>query len=332
VQCYNQHHDRDALKPWLRRAIQAAIKEYHSYWMVEPALDVKSGLSRYRPVGEGIPPETEASHFTHIIQPFAQKLGISVNEYIDGYNEKTIHEPELDEYFLHDRGVRESGHDTTYRLDMKCADLATVDLNSLLYKYESDIATAIEQVFGDELWLDDEFDLTPWPITAEAYAEGATREKSTSRKQTSAEWKARLEKRRDAMNELCWNEGQGMYFDYDCKAEKQTRYESVTTLFPLWAGCASEAQAFRLVDAALPKFEVAGGLVSGTEESRGIISIDRPNRQWGESGSTCCRGWLLIFPDYPFAWPPHQIMAWVGLERYGLDVHASRLAYRWVYM
>ena len=34
---------------------------------------------------------------------------------------------------------------------------------------------------------------------------------------------------------------------------------------------------------ALPKFEVAGGLVSGTEESRGIISLDRPNRQWGES-------------------------------------------------
>jgi alpha,alpha-trehalase len=183
---------------------------------------------------------------------------------------------------MHDRGVRESGHDTSYRLDRKCADLATVDLNSLLYKYESDIATAIEQVFGDELELDDEFDLTPWPITAEAYAPGAPRERSTSRKQTSAEWKARLEKRKEAMNELCWNEGQGMYFDYDCKAEKQTRYESVTTLFPLWAGCASEAQAFRLVDSALPKFEVAGGLVSGTEESRGIISLDRPNRQWGE--------------------------------------------------
>lgn len=32
---------------------------------------------------------------------------------------------------------------------------------------------------------------------------------------------------------------------------------------------------------ALPKFEVAGGLVSGTEESRGVISLDRPNRQWG---------------------------------------------------
>lgn len=136
LQYYNQLSDQQKIehKPWLKRAIQAAIKEYHMYWMVEPALDIKSGLSRYRPGGRGIPPETEASHFTHMLQPYADKLGISVNEYIDGYNDGSIPEPELDEYFLHDRGVRESGHDTSYRLEKKCADLATIDLNSLLYK------------------------------------------------------------------------------------------------------------------------------------------------------------------------------------------------------
>lgn len=32
----------------------------------------------------------------------------------------------------------------------------------------------------------------------------------------------------------------------------------------------------------LRKFEVQGGLVAGTEDSRGKISLDRPNRQWGE--------------------------------------------------
>lgn len=136
LQVYNQldRKQKDEHKEWLKRAIRAAIKEYHMYWMVEPSLDTVSGLSRYRPAGQGIPPETEASHFTHVLQPYATKLGISVNEYIDGYNERTILEPELDEYFLHDRGVRESGHDTSYRLEKKCADLATVDLNSLLYK------------------------------------------------------------------------------------------------------------------------------------------------------------------------------------------------------
>lgn len=30
----------------------------------------------------------------------------------------------------------------------------------------------------------------------------------------------------------------------------------------------------------MKKFEVLGGLASGTEESRGKISLDRPNRQW----------------------------------------------------
>lgn len=30
--------------------------------------------------------------------------------------------------------------------------------------------------------------------------------------------------------------------------------------------------------------------------------------------------------------PPHQIMTWVGLERYGYLEEAQRLAYRWLYM
>lgn len=119
---------------WLKRAMRAAIKEYHTYWMSEPSLDIVTGLSRYRPAGQGIPPETEATHFTHIIQPFAEKHGISVLEFIDLYNDRELLEPDLDEYFMHDRGVRESGHDTTYRFEKRCANLATIDLNALLFK------------------------------------------------------------------------------------------------------------------------------------------------------------------------------------------------------
>ena len=40
------------------------------------------------------------------------------------------------------RAVRESGHDTTYRFEKICGNLGTIDLNSLLYKYEVDIAAA----------------------------------------------------------------------------------------------------------------------------------------------------------------------------------------------
>lgn len=182
-------------------------------------------------------------------------------------------------------------------------------------QYEIDIAQAIQYIFDDHLEMDEEFDLSPWPITPEAFA-SSERVSSTSAPMTSAIWHERAEKRKAMMDALCWNDGMGMYYDYDTKAKKQARYESVTTLWPLWAGCASEEQAIKLVRNALPKFEVAGGLVSGTEESRGVISLDRPNRQW----------------DYPYAWPPHQIMAWVGLERYGFLDDSARLAYRWIYM
>lgn len=101
-------------KAWLRNVIASAIHEYHSVWMSEPRLDTVSGLSRFRPDGLGIPPETEASHFTHILQPYADKHRISVNEFIQSYDDGVIKEPELDTYFLHDRAVRESGHDTTW--------------------------------------------------------------------------------------------------------------------------------------------------------------------------------------------------------------------------
>ena len=70
--------------------------------------------------------------------------------------------------------------------------------------------------------------------------------------------------------------------------------------YTLWAGVASPHQAALLVENALPKFECVGGLVMGTEESRGEIGLDRPSRQW----------------DYPYGWAPIQMLAWDGLIRY----------------
>jgi len=115
LQVYSRLEPSEAAenKTWLKGVIQSAIHEYHSVWMAEPRLDPTSGLSRFRPDGLGIPPETEASHFTHILQPYADKHGISVNEFIQQYDDGDLKEPDLDTYFMHDRAVRESGHDTT---------------------------------------------------------------------------------------------------------------------------------------------------------------------------------------------------------------------------
>lgn len=301
LQIYNHtSHESDALD-FLRCLTQAAIKEYYNVWMAPPRYDSNSGLSRYRPDGKGVPPETEATHFVHIITPYAKKLNLSFSDYVKGYNEGTILEPELDEYFLHDRAVRESGHDTSYRLEGVAANLATVDLNSLLYKYESDIAGIIRTYFRDCLTISPDFQTEANRI--DGY-------------ETSSVWDRRARMRKARMDKYMWNEKEGMYFDYDTVKKQRTEYESATTFWTMWAGLASPKQAAGLVLKGLPRFEEFGGLVSGTEKSRGEIHIDRPNRQW----------------DYPFGWAPQQILAWRGLLKYGYAEDAHRLAYKWLYM
>ena len=296
-----KNKDDPASLEFLRLAILAAIKEYYTVWMSEPRYDAFTGLSRYRPGGIGVPPETEASHFDHLIGPYAAKLGISFDDYVKGYNSGDIQEPELDEYFLHDRAVRESGHDTSYRLEGVAANLATVDLNSCLYKYETDIANCIRLYFDQRLPIPPEFQ---------------TPENRVDAVEVSAVWDRRAKKRKMAMDKFLWNSSKNMYFDYDTVKKRRTTYECATTFWPMWAGVSSPVQAAGLVLHALPKFESYGGLLSGTEKSRGKISVSRPNRQW----------------DYPYGWAPQQMLAWGGLIRYGYHDVAEVLAYKWVFM
>lgn len=292
-------HEPEALE-FLRTSILAAMKEYHSVWMAEPRLDPITYLSRYRPEGLGVPPETEATHFTHILEPYAKKNNMTFEEFVQAYNTGAVKESELDEYFLHDRAVRESGHDTSYRLEKVCANLATIDLNSLLYKYEKDIANVIRTFFNDKLLVPDEY-------CAGEMKPGV---------QSSSVWERRAKRRKAAIDKYLWNPEKGMYFDYNTVKKEQCTYESATTFWAMWAGVCTPQQAQRLVATAIPKFEAAGGLLSGTEESRGAVGLDRPNRQW----------------DYPYGWAPQQMLAWTGLMRYGYQEDAERLAYKWLFM
>lgn len=301
LRVYDKIKHEDGAKEFLRQAILAAIKEYHSVWMSAPRLDPTTGLSRYRPEGQGVPPETESTHFLHIIEPYAKKHGVTFEEFVRLYNDEVIKEPSLDEYFLHDRAVRESGHDTSYRLEGVCANLATIDLNSLLYKYERDIALTIRNMFDDKLVIPAEFcvgSLQPGHV------------------ESSAVWDRRAKIRKRAVDKYLWNAEKGMYFDYNTVTHEQATYESATTFWALWAGLSTPKQAAEMVDKALPLFEAEGGLLSGTEKSRGEVSLDRPNRQW----------------DYPYGWAPQQMLAWTGLARYSFHEEEQRLAYKWLYM
>lgn len=301
LRTYKATNNEPGSKDLLNLAILAAMKEYHNYWMTAPRYDEGTGLTRYRPIGVGIPPEVESTGFDHILEPFAQKHSMTITEVGQAYTNGIIQEPELDVFFLHDRALRESGHDTSNRFVGVCADLATIDLNCLLYRYEKDIAEAIRTIFEDAL-----------QVPAEIGAPGQAVDHSES----SALWESSAQRRKELIDAYLWSEEKGLYFDYNTVTKKQTKYETVTSLWALWCGVASPYQAALLVEKGLPRFECVGGLSSNTETSRGPVNAANPQKQW----------------DYPNGWAPHQILAWDGLKRYGYHKEAERLAYRWLHM
>lgn len=277
-------------KAWLRSGLEAAIREYRNVWMNSDHL-TSTGLSRYFDTGTGPCPEVEPGHYDDVYAKYARKHGMNAKSFEEAYTTGKISEPELDFYFVHDRAMRESGHDTSYRLVGRCAELVTVDLNSLLYKIETDIANIIQNEFGGSCRL----------------ADGSTERTGT--------WLELAKRRSTLMNKYLWNDRKGMFSDYDFVKGRQTGYVSATTFYPLWAQLAMPEQAERLVKKALPLLEMPGGIAASSEESRGPLSADRKPRQW----------------DYPNGWAPHQMIVWKGLSNYGMDDIARRLAYRWLY-
>ncbi|MCI0417076.1 alpha,alpha-trehalase [bacterium] len=277
-------------RAWLKQALEAAIQEYQQVWTNSQRL-TKTGLSRYFDFGYGPPPEVEPGHFNPVYSRYAKQLNMDPGEIEASYKSGKLKNSELDAYFKHDRCMRESGHDTSYRLEDRCADLVTVDLNSLLFKFEIDLAETIQNEFNGELKLSD----------------GSI--------ELSQNWSSRAAKRKELMNRYLWNEKSGMFFDYDFARAQRSDYVSATTLYPLWAGLATKEQAESLIQKALPLLEMPGGIVASTEKSRGLITPEHPLRQW----------------DYPYGWSPHQVLTWLGLKRYGYDAIAQRLIYRWLY-
>ncbi len=287
---YNHFKDENK-REWLTKLLNASIKEYNNVWMGDNKL-TETNLSRYFGTGIGLPPETEITHFDSMLKPFAEKAGLIIRQYHLKYLNREVIDPEIEEFIKHDRSIRESGHDTSYRLDNVSADLNTVDLNSLLYKYETDIAEIIKNE------LDNYF------VSYDGTVENSER------------WFEKAKIRKSIMNDLMWDKGKGFFFDYNFVKKEHTGFESATAFYPLWAKLATQEQADLLVEKALPLLEFKGGIAGTSERSVGIINDERPQKQW----------------DYPNGWAPHQIIIWKGLKNYGYDKIAQRIAYKWLYM
>jgi len=247
--------DESIGKKWLERVLLTAIKEYETVWMAEGKRLTYTGLNRYLAEGIGVPPETESGHFDEVLFEYAEKHNLSVTEFVAKYQSGKISDQNLDTYFIHDRSLRESGHDTSWRLDNVCADLNTVDLNSLLYKYETDFAYLVETYFCDKF-------------------------KTETRVYTSEYWLLQAKKRKGLINEILWSRRDSSYFDYNIKSKKLTSFGSATNFYPLWAKCCDQEQANQMVIVLMRDFKVKGGIASTSKAATEKLSQGKVQRQW----------------------------------------------------
>jgi alpha,alpha-trehalase len=130
----------------------------------------------------------------------------------------------------------ESGWDHSTRCDDLWLQHLPVDLNSILYMREMDLARAA--------------DVLDHPRQA-------------------ARWRERATARAATTNRLMWDEEKGFYFDYDWVNGRRNPHLSLAGFYPLWAGIASPDQAERAIREWLPEFEYPGGLVTTKEEKAG---------------------------------------------------------------
>jgi len=239
----------------LQRVAKAAARERETVFCNGPRA-TGSGLSRFKDDAEGPDAEDLSAYYAN--------------------------RPDDAEFHRHDRAIRESGWDMCHRFGTATHHFEPVCLNSLLYRYERDLAEIHRLLEGER---------SP---QAEGY-------------QQAAKTRARL------MRSRFWDAERGLFFDYDFTKKQRSRYECLATFYPLWAGWATKQEAAS-VAAALPRFLQPGGLVASTRASREAAGGE--DLQW----------------DWPYGWPPHQLLAVEGLRRYGYDAEAEAVTYRWLSM
>lgn len=182
--------------------------------------------------------------------------------------------------YLHDIAETESGWDMTPRFGRKALNYLPVDLNALLYKYEMDFSRAARILDNkDEAIL----------------------------------WEKRAADRREKMNTLMWDEGRGLYYDYNYVKEKRGNVSSLAAYYPMWAGMVDGRQANAMVKA-LRRFEHKGGLSTTDSLPLGQFVPGATPTQWA----------------YPNGWAPLHFMVVEGLRRYGYHQDARRIATKWL--
>jgi len=251
-------------RSWLERAYHYAARDWEM-WDRSPHVADSTGLARYYDFGDVPAPESlkdETDHYRRVAAYFLMHPEQDHNYLVHGTNgtgrtgklyavevcdsgaiEKARCESADEvtlskDFYRGDRSMRESGFDVSFRFGAHGSATeryAAVCLNSLLYKYETDLEAIAARL-------------------------GHAEEAKT--------WQTRAAERSRNVTKYLWDEKQGMYFDYNLDRKERSNYVYITTFYPLWAGMASKEQAAAVMKN-VAKLEQPGGLVMSPYESEG---------------------------------------------------------------
>jgi alpha,alpha-trehalase len=127
------------------------------------------------------------------------------------------------------------------------------------------------------------------------------------------EWEKAAKHRIKSINELMWSDLRGFYYDYNYVKENRGSVASLAPYFLLWAGALDESRTKKMVNA-LKKFENKGGLAATDALQVGQLLPGSLPMQWA----------------YPNGWAPLHFIVVKGLQRYGYDKEANRIAQKWL--
>lgn len=240
---------------FLKRVAEAGLKELNQVWRSSPRV-TPSGLSRYHDDGEGDLPEIDKSLYSDF--------------------------PDLLAFYTHERSIRESGRDDTHQCGLEAHHYESLELNSMLYRYETDLAKMFRSVEG--------------PSSLQA---ARLEEEAAARAKT--------------MQERFWDEGRGLFFDYNFKRNERSTYITISTFAPLADGWATESQSQR-VAANSGYFLEKGGLTISAKACMEAAGGD--SYQW----------------EHPFTWGNENTRADQGLRRFDRHALADEASYRWLFM
>jgi alpha,alpha-trehalase len=255
---------------WLGQAYATAEKDYATWTRPEHKAGT-TGLARYFDYGSGPVPEmADASpYYPDVIRALVEHPTPAGNAFLvkgaetpDAAEAARLKQTSCDvrasvvclhawyggyrlsaDFYKGDRATRESGFDTSDRLGPfsgAAHHYAPVCLNSLLYRYERDMAH-IAHLLG--------------------------------KPEDALRWDRKANARAAAMQRYLWRPKEGVFADYDFVHAKSSDYAFITSLYPLWAGVATREEANQM-EAQLNLFERPGGL--STSNTNTGLQWDEP--------------------------------------------------------